>query len=238
MGSTSSMKLIQIPFSHNCIKVRVALSVKGLPYEIENIRPMDRSMVKRISGQGLVPVLVDGEKAVADSTAILLYLDERYPDPSLLPRDAKERNLCLVLEDWADRAFMEASRRIAYHTITSTPGLVAGLFFPDERGFAVRVKERIATRRVRQRFHVSPERYPKDAASVRQAAALALERLDGTGGSGWLLPQGPTVADIALATMSAPLWTDPALRAEPAIAKLLAWGERLLPADVLRLYRR
>jgi len=230
-----AVKLIQIPFSHNCIKVRVALAIKNLPYEIENIKPMDRSGVIRLTGQGLVPVLVDGEKAVADSTAILLYLDERYTEPPLVPRDREARNLCLVLEDWADRAFMEASRRIAYHNITSVPGLVARLFFPGETGLAVRLKERVAINRVRKRFRVRAERYPKDAADMRRASAIAVERL---AGRGWLMDQGPTIADIALATMSAPLAADLALREEPPVATLLAWGEQLVPPDVVALYRR
>lgn len=229
------VKLIQIPFSHNCIKVRVALAIKKLPYDVENIRPMDRSEVIRLSGQGLVPVLVDGEKAVADSTAVLLYLDERYPDPPLVPKDAAARNLCLMLEDWADRAFMESSRRIAYHNITAVPGLVSGLFFPNESGLAVRLKERIAINRVRKRFRFSAERYPKDAADVRRAAALAMERLDG---KAWLVEPGPTIADIALATMSAPLAADRSLREEPGVAALLAWGAKLVPEDVVSLYKR
>jgi glutathione S-transferase len=182
-----AVKLIQIPFSHNCIKVRVVLAIKKLPYEIENIRPMDRSGVIRVSGQGLVPVLVDGDKAVADSTAILLYLDERYPDPPLVPKDAAAKNLCLMLEDWADHAFMESSRRIAYQNITAIPGQVSRLFFPGETGFKARLKERVAINRVRKRFRFSPERYPKDAAEVRRAATLAMERLDG---KPWLMDPG------------------------------------------------
>jgi len=229
------VKLVQIPFSHNCLKVRATLAVKGVACEIENIHPMDRSSVRRVSGQGLVPVLVDGEKVVVDSTAILLHLDARYPDPPLLPRDLKERNLCLLLEDWADRAFMEVSRRIAYRHITATPGALAALFFPNDHRLSARLKERIAARRVRQRFRITDDRYPKDAADVRRAASLAMERLSG---SRWLLDAGPTVADIALATMSAPLAADPTLREEPAIAALLAWGERLLPPDSVGLYRR
>jgi glutathione S-transferase len=182
-----------------------------------------------------VPVLVDGDKAVADSTAILLYLDERYPDPPLVPKDAAAKNLCLMLEDWADHAFMESSRRIAYQNITAIPGQVSRLFFPGETGFKARLKERVAINRVRKRFRFSPERYPKDAAEVRRAATLAMERLDG---KPWLMDPGPTVADISLATMSAPLAADLKLREEPAIAALLAWGAKLVPPDVVALYRR
>jgi glutathione S-transferase len=130
---------------------------------------------------------------------------------------------------------MESSRRIAYQTITSVPGLLASLFFPNERGLKARLMERIARNRVRKRFRFSAERYPKDVADVRRAAALAVERI---GGRRWLMDQGPTVADIALATMSAPLAADRSLRADPAVATLLTWGEKLVPADVVALYRR
>ena len=70
---------------------------------------------------------------------------------------------------------------------------------------------------------------------MRKAAALALELLDGRP---WLMDAGPTIADVALATMSAPLAVDPGLRADPAVGPLLTWGERLLPADVVAAYRR
>ena len=229
------MKLIQIPFSHNCVKVRVALAVKNLPYDVENIPPRDRSSPLRASRQGLVPVLVDGERVIADSTAILLYLDERHPDPPLLPRDPQQRARCLLLEDWADRAFMEASRRIAYGTIFQQPGRLASLFFPGEQGLKARLKERAAKRVVRKRFRISEARHVKDLADVRRAAALAVDLLDGRP---WLQESGPTVADIALATMSSPLHLSHELRSDSAVQALLAWGVKLLPQDVAARYAR
>ena len=57
------MRLFQIPFSHNCVKVRRVLDLKGLDYETVNINPALRRDVKRASGQELVPVLVDGGHA-------------------------------------------------------------------------------------------------------------------------------------------------------------------------------
>lgn len=229
------MKLIQIPFSHNCVKVRVALAHKNLPYEVEDIPPRDRSRPMSASRQGLVPVLVDGDRAIADSTAILLYLEERHPDPPLLPRDPEERTRCLVLEDWADRAFMESSRRIAYGTIFQEPGRLATLFFPGERGLKARFKERAAKKVVQKRFRISEARHVKDLADARRAAALAVDLLDGRP---WLQDSGPTIADIALATMSSPLHLSHELRDDPAVQALLAWGIKLLPEDVAARYGR
>jgi len=228
------MKLIQIPFSHNCVKVRVALSLKGLTYETQDIAPMDRAAVVAASGQGLVPVLVDDGRAIADSTAILLYLEERYPHPPLVPSDPAARAECLILEDWADLAFMAISRRISYGNVLSRPGRLASLFFPRDPAPARWLKERIARRRVTQRFGLSPGRHERDVVEVKRLARLAMARL---GGGRWLQGDSPTIADVALATMSAPLTTDRDTREDPGVRALLKWGEALVPADVVAAYR-
>ena len=215
------MKLIQIPFSHNCVKTRLGLARKGLRYEVENIRPVDRASVIRQSGQGLVPVLVDGDRVVPDSTAILLYLEERYPEPALVPKDPARRAECLVLEDWVDRAFMELSRRIAYHAVLETPGRLGSMFFPGSSGFKRRIQERIARRRVAQRFRITDERYPRDVAESKRVAALAIDRL---GSSPYLLGSQLTIADLALAAMSAPLAADRSVAADDSVRRLLEWG--------------
>jgi len=230
----SGMKLIQIPFSHNCVKVRVALGLKGLSYETKDIAPMDRASVVAASGQGLVPVLLDAGRAIADSTAILFYLDERYPDPPLIPSDPAARAECLILEDWADQAFMAMSRRIAYGNVLSRPGRLAELFFPHDPASARWLKERIARRRVSQRFGLSPGRHAKDVVEAKRLAGLAMARL---GGRRWLCGDSATIADVALAAMSAPLVADPDTREDAGVRALLTWGEALVPADVLAIYR-
>ena len=227
------MKLVQIPFSHNCVKVRVVLGIKGLAYETQDIAPMDRRSVVAASGQGLVPVLIDGDRAVADSTAILLYLEERYPDPPLIPSDPAARAECLLLEDWADQAFMAMSRRIAYGNVLVRPGALASMFFPGDKAPSRWVKERIAKRRVTQRFGLSAGRHAKDVSEAKRLARLAMARL---GGRPWLVGDRPTIADIALATMSAPLHADREAAGDDAVAALLAWGKSLLPADVAARY--
>ncbi|MHC5062950.1 MAG: glutathione S-transferase family protein, partial [Planctomycetota bacterium] len=64
----------------NNMKVRVALGYKGIPYEFKSIDPADRSRIQDLSGQFLTPVLVHGEQVVADSAAILRYLDLAFPE--------------------------------------------------------------------------------------------------------------------------------------------------------------
>ena len=228
------MKLIQIPFSHNCVKVRVALSFKGLKYETQDIAPMDRASVVAASGQGLVPVLVDHGPAIADSTAILLYLEERHPHPPLLPQEASARAECLILEDWADQAFMALSRRVAYRNVLSRPGKLSSMFFPGDPAPARWIKERIARRVVARRFGLTPAGRVRDVAEAKRLAGLAMARL---GGRRWLQGESPTIADVALATMSAPLAADREAREDGAVRALLAWGQALVPEDALAIYR-
>jgi glutathione S-transferase len=94
------LRLFRAPFSTNVERVALALAHKGLDAESVVISYEDRSPVEAVSGQGLVPVLVDGDAVVADSTRILRYLEEKWPEPPLFPRDpARLRELGVFL-DW------------------------------------------------------------------------------------------------------------------------------------------
>ena len=228
------MKLFQLPFSHNCIKVRRALEWKRLPYETEDISPMNRERVRQVSGQGLVPVLVDGARTVWDSTAILLYVEERHPDPPLLPADPRLRAECLVLEDWADAAFMALTRRLAYWRTLGTQGALESRFLSHARGVRRRMMGAFARRAVRRRFGLSPRQHSRDLGEVRRVARLALDRL---AGRDHLVGDEMSLADITLAAMSAPLWaSDPEACGDPSVRRLLAWGRRVLGEELVSYY--
>ncbi|KXS36777.1 MAG: glutathione S-transferase-like protein [Halomonadaceae bacterium T82-2] len=70
-------------FSPYCWRVKYALAHKGLDYETRPCHFTDKGMLA-FSGQGKVPVLVDGEETVVDSYEIFRYLDRVYPESSLL----------------------------------------------------------------------------------------------------------------------------------------------------------
>lgn len=86
------------------MKVRAILDYKRVKYE--RVVPLGSTMVslRRRGKTGKVPAVeIDGE-LIVDSTDIAYALDERFPDPPLLPTDARERGLCHALEDWADES--------------------------------------------------------------------------------------------------------------------------------------
>jgi glutathione S-transferase len=88
-------------FSPYCWRVRLALAHKGLEVETVPWRFTEKDAIA-FSGQGLVPVLLDGDATVTDSWAIATYLEERYPDcPSLFggPGGAATTRF---LNAWAD----------------------------------------------------------------------------------------------------------------------------------------
>nr|XP_043631421.1 glutathione S-transferase zeta class-like [Erigeron canadensis]XP_043631423.1 glutathione S-transferase zeta class-like [Erigeron canadensis] len=81
------MKLYSHPISSCSRRVRLALFLKGLKYECINVTsPSDPEYLK-VNPMGYVPALVDGTTVISDSYAILLYLEEKYPEHALLPQD-------------------------------------------------------------------------------------------------------------------------------------------------------
>jgi glutathione S-transferase len=106
------LRVYRIPFSTNVERVSLALAHKGLDVEWEDVDPRDRSPVERLSGQPLVPVLVDDERVVADSTVILRYLEDVRPKPPLWPLDEARRAELDVFLDWFNRIWKRPPNEI------------------------------------------------------------------------------------------------------------------------------
>jgi len=88
-------------FSPFCWRIRMALAHKGLEVETIAWRFTEKQAIAR-SGQGRVPVLVDGERWVSDSWAIANYLEDTYPDRRSLFGGAAGRALSRFYNNWAD----------------------------------------------------------------------------------------------------------------------------------------
>lgn len=84
-------------------KVLVILEMKGVAYRVDPIVPFfgDQEFT-RLSPLRQVPVLVDGDLVLNDSSVICQYLEERYPEPRLYPQDIAQRARARWLEEYAD----------------------------------------------------------------------------------------------------------------------------------------
>ncbi len=97
------IKLYQFPFSHFCEKARWALDYKGIPYETVNLLPgLHVKHVRRIAAKSCLPVLIDGDRVVQGSSAIITYLDTMQPGPALTPCDPLSARQALEWEAYSD----------------------------------------------------------------------------------------------------------------------------------------
>lgn len=97
------MKLYGFFRSSAAFRVRIALNLKGLPYETAaiHLRRSDQTRPEYlgVNPQGLVPALEDDGRTLIQSLAIIEYLEETHPDPPLLPRLPAERARVRALAD-------------------------------------------------------------------------------------------------------------------------------------------
>ncbi|MBM3532517.1 MAG: glutathione S-transferase family protein [Alphaproteobacteria bacterium] len=118
------MTLYSGPISLFARKAEIALGEKGLAFE--------RIMVPFTQAQGYqpkhpdvlaanpkaqVPVLIDGDLTMFDSTLIFEYLEEAYPEPALWPKDPKDRARCRMMELFGDEILLPAVRPIMHRSV-------------------------------------------------------------------------------------------------------------------------
>jgi glutathione S-transferase len=141
------VRVYRIPFSTNVERVALAAGYKGMRIEWIDLDPSDRSEVERISGQPLVPVLVDDGQVVPDSTAILRYLESHVPGPPLFPRERARRAEVEVFLDWFNRVWKRAPNEIDAERRQATPDQQRIKALGRELGAALDLFENLLDRR-------------------------------------------------------------------------------------------
>ncbi len=120
-------------YSPNCWRIKMALAHKGLAYESIPWHFTDKAAIA-FTGQGRVPVLVDGEHRIFDSWTIANYLEETYPDRPSLFGGPGGRAMARFLGNWSDATVHAGIARL----------IIADVFahaHPDDREYFRKSRE-------------------------------------------------------------------------------------------------
>lgn len=98
------IKLYDFKSSPNCQRVKIVLAEKNLPYEIVpiDLRAQEQKTPDylKLNPYGKVPVLADDETVLYESCIINEYLEEKYPNPPLLPKEPGKKAKARILVDY------------------------------------------------------------------------------------------------------------------------------------------
>jgi glutathione S-transferase len=84
-------------------KVLACMNLKGIDYEVDPITPFfGNDEFRRLSPLCRIPVLIDGDFSISDSSVICDYLEDAYPGHALYPSDPKQRARARWFEEFAD----------------------------------------------------------------------------------------------------------------------------------------
>ena len=109
MAMTRPLTVIGSFVSPYVRKVLACMNLKGLDYEVDPITPFfGNDEYQRLSPLRRIPILIDCDFSVSDSSVICAYLDEAYPTYPLLPSDPRDRAHARWFEEYADTRLGEA----------------------------------------------------------------------------------------------------------------------------------
>jgi len=166
------LTLYDAPRCPYCARTRIVLAEKGVPYETVTIDLGNRPawLVERNPPDGRVPVLEDDGWVLSESSVIDEYLEERYPEPPLLPADPAERAVARFLvfrfDDLGDpyyalRRGEAGAAEWLTHALTDLDRTVATMPFLTGRSFGLADISYLPwLLRLRDRMGVSLAGYP------------------------------------------------------------------------------
>lgn len=104
----------RVPFSTNVERIALGAAHKGVAIDWVDHDAADRRAVIALTGQELVPVLVEpGGRVVSDSPVILARLEQLVPDPPLWPADPRERAVADLFVAWFNRVWKLAPNTLS-----------------------------------------------------------------------------------------------------------------------------
>jgi len=217
----STIKLIHMYASPWAERVRWALNYKGVPYDKDDYQPgVDEEKVKKLTGQAQVPVLMVDGTAIPDSTAILNWLEQYKPQPSLMPTSEKDRAQVMMWEELMDGVLGPQARMliVGHFLRSSAPELQqGGRYFAQKYQHSAYAEEhaKVTIERILTIL--------KYALEGRQyLVGDGFTRADVTAASMLLLVNPPPDELFVFPAAMRPMYTVP-LTSDPRFAPIFAW---------------
>lgn len=205
-----TMILYQFPLSHYCEKVCWALDYKKLPYQTRNLIPGAHLFItKRLGPKSSVPILQHEKKIIQDSTHIIDYLDEHYPQKSLSPSDPNLRTEALEWEEYFDKEIGVHLRRFAYFHLLEEDTLVKSLLLHNAPWYGKPLYS-IAFPLVKKLMKKTMNINTLSTEKSQKSLEAALEKLnENLKGKEFLVGKQFSRADLTAAALLGPLCTPP-----------------------------
>ncbi len=93
---------------------------KGIDIELRPVGIGDPNPEFRAASPfGKMPALVDGDYALADSSAIIHYLEAKYPEPSLIPSDPQQRGKVIWFDEWSDTLLFACGAKMFFNRVVA-----------------------------------------------------------------------------------------------------------------------
>lgn len=248
-------KLYVIPGSHACRSAMLMLEHKEVPYRRVDIVTLTHPLVVRLHGfdaggqtrtagghrtfglrlgdrLGTVPALAAGRHRISTNHGIARFLEQRHPEPPLIPSDPEERAAVEEVERWANETLQMAARRIPGAAALRDPAEFTRSAGDGRLGYLL--YKRALTRRLlvprilRGVFATSPKAEPKLLGDLE----AMLDRIDAWIGDGLLGGPQLNVADFMVAPSLALILYRPDVLPMFEGRPALELVDRLLPEPV------
>ena len=203
----TQLKLIQFNFSHFNEKLRWALDFKGLPHTRQSLMPGPHvAVVKPLTGETQVPVLVvsrEGEDDLVmnETSKVINWLEETYPDPALYPADPNLRTEALALQARFDETVGPFIRLCIFYAMFQD-GPYARAVFTNGQPFLTALGYKaifpIGKMLVRSAYDLTPERNEE---GIRIVSAALDEVAEKSSKTGYLVGDQFSIADLTAASL-------------------------------------
>ncbi len=241
----TAVRLITIPFSHYCEKARWALERCGVAYAEDGHLPLFHYIANTLArANRTVPVVIDGDVRITDSTHIVEWADSKRPG-TLLPKDFAVRSEALALEDALDLQLGPATRRWGYFHLLPRTDLdhILTRGVPQWQKLALKVTRPLAVGLLKRGLKIDAAGAERSRAKIEETFNVISEQL--ADGRRYLVGDRFSVADLTFASLASPVLLPrehpfglPRPEEFPAEARtqIEAWRATPAGAHALRIY--